>query len=107
MKEALKTIRLHVLWAVFVFGTWHCVNSNRQATLKQAIETTISASDVTYGMAVELCDKREKAIIARPPTTLEQDKEDLAHVRETCDRIFKVFEDTRRLNLLMSELEML
>lgn len=84
-----------------------CCSGQSKPTLGQALRATVAATNVTYGLAVELCDRKEREIVERAPTTLEQDKADLAHVREVCDKLFNVFENARQLHLLVAELEAL
>lgn len=97
---------LYGVLGVFLFVVG-CAGTARKPTLDQALETGVVALDVSYGLAVELCDAQERAIIQRPPSTIEADREDLAHVREICDQIFVVFDETRRLKLLIEQLRQL
>ncbi len=89
--------------AVLCFGFAACVH--RQPTLEQATAATIVAVDATYGLVVELCDAKEKAVIARPPLSLDADRAALTRIRTTCDKMFAVFEQTRTLSELTKELE--
>jgi hypothetical protein len=106
--NSVLKIALLVAWCCvwfFLAGGFAGCGGQHKPTLQQAIDATTVAVDATYGLTVELCDQRERAIVTRPPTTLEKDKEDLAKVREICDRIFQVFNQTRKVRLLIGELE--
>ena len=92
----------HLLCLVLLVG---CGGGSSKLTLSKATAATIAAVDVSYDLAVELCDAKEKAIIARPASTLETDRAAMAQVRATCDRMFAVFEETRKLSALAKELE--
>jgi hypothetical protein len=98
-------MRAIVPFILFVLLWLGCANTPQKATLTQAVQLTIAATDTTYALTVELCDRKEKDIIKRPPTTLEADKADLMKIRSICDRIFGVFDQTRLLVPLASELE--
>lgn len=70
------------------------------ATLHAATESAISAADASYMLAIEVCDAKEKAIIARQGSTELEDLADMAKVRASCDAIFAAFEQIRRTDLL-------
>lgn len=94
------------IWTLILCGLCAAC-AHGKPTLAQATEATLAATNVTYGIVVELCDAKEKAIIARPPSTLERDKADIAHVREVCEQIFATFEQTSKLSALVDQLELI
>lgn len=51
--------------------------------------------DPIYASAVTACDQAEKRIVERTGTTEEQDRTDLATVREHCDIAFDAFDAVR------------
>lgn len=74
-------------------------------TLKTAIAAAIVTTNAAYVLAVRECDAREKAIVARPVSTIEKDKADIAAVRQICDSIYAAFESARSIAPLVEQLE--
>ena len=74
-------------------------------TLKAALSATIATVDTAYGLAVQECDAKEKAVVARPVSTIEKDKADIVAIRQLCDQIFMAFEQARNAVPLVRQLE--
>ena len=77
-----------------------CGGANQ--TFEQAADATFRAANAAYGLSVEVCDAKEKAIVARscgvltPEQCEERDKADMVKVREVCDKIFIAFDSVRQ-----------
>jgi len=85
-----------------------CACGGGQHRLEQVTLATVRAAETAYAVSVEVCDAREKAIIARPgisPADRARDEADLTKVRALCDRIFLAFEEARTVTPLMRELQ--
>ena len=74
-------------------------------TLKTAIAAAIVTVNTAYGLAVQECDAKEKAVVARQVSTLEKDKADIAAIRQICDEIFTSFEQARTVAPMFQKLE--
>lgn len=74
-------------------------------TLKSAVAAAVVSTNAAYGLAVEACDAKEKAIVAREVSTIEKDKADIAAVRAICDNIYSTFDQARNLVPLVQKLE--
>lgn len=95
----MKAHLLAVLLSVGVLGALGCPH----APLRETTTVLTRSADTAYGLAVEICDSREKAIIEREGTTEQQDLADLAKVRQACDHAFAVFEAVRTRELELHE----
>ena len=82
-----------------------CGCATNKPSLGTATAAVIVATDSAYGFVVNACDEKEKQIVARAPTTKENDAADIAHVRSICDKLFVVFEHARTLAPLVKEFE--
>jgi hypothetical protein len=90
--------------AFLLLLTVSCTGANKP-TLPQIVGATVHAADAAYGATVEVCDAKERAIIARAGSTEEQDVRDMAHVREICDKIFEAFDGARKVAPLVEQLD--
>jgi hypothetical protein len=91
---------------VFLLLSVSCTGANKP-TIHQVALATIYAADKAYGVSVEVCDAKEKQIIARTGSTEERDTQDMAHVRAICDKIFEAFDGARKVAPLVEQLDKL
>jgi hypothetical protein len=80
---------------VFVCALAGCGGAAQKAPLYTTVTAIGVSTDAAYGVTVEVCDARERAIVARAGSSEADDARDLARVRAACDQLYMLFEAVR------------